>query len=259
MPKLNDKVSPLGYAPQCRNLFLIEAFNPYELLNRLTANIREILGMKIFLPENLRIVIEPRRSFTKVGFARGSYDPIERVITLYDNDWCRKTFIHELFHAISAFSRIPELQKVAGSERDFVEGLTEFFTGCILFMKYRECYNAWIESRYPVCAISYEENVRLFGATAQVLVSVSDFVKIYVYNPNVDWFEQYKKFLDSYNIDDFLINKPKKRVLPFYTLFVNMVVRALRRKACKKLVDEFMDLLYEAPISEVLNYSKMLV
>jgi len=188
----------LGYTPQCRTLFLIESFDLYEVLDRLVTHIREVLGMEVSPPENLRVVVEPRRSFT-----RGSYDPIRRILTLYDNDWCRKTFIHELFHAISAFSQIPELQKVAKLEKDFIEGLTEFFTGYVLFMKYRKCYNTCVESRYPVCAMSYEKDVKLFGATAQLLIPISDFAGIYVYNPNVNWFEQYRRFLDSYNMEDF--------------------------------------------------------
>jgi len=149
--------------------------------------------------------------------------------------WCRKTFIHELFHAISAFSRIPELWKIAKLESDFVEGLTEFFTGYVQYMKYRECYSAWIKSRYPVCAILYEKDVKLFGAIAQVLIPISDFAKIYV-------------FLDNYNMEDFLINKPKKkRKWPSRTLFENMIVKILREKAGENLVDEFRDLLYETP------------
>ena len=188
----------LGYTPQCRTLFLIESFDLYEVLDKLVTDIRKVLGMEVSPPENLRVVVEPRRSFT-----RGSYDLIRRIITLYDNDWCRKTFIHELFHAISAFSQIPELQKVAKLEKDFIEGLTEFFTGYVLFMKYRKCYNTCVESRYPVCAMSYEKDVKLFGATAQLLIPISDFAGIYVYNPNVNWFEQYRRFLDSYNMEDF--------------------------------------------------------
>ena len=162
--------------------------------------------------------------------------------------WCRKTFIHELFHAISAFSRIPELWKIAKLESDFVEGLTEFFTGYVQYMKYRECYSAWIKSRYPACAILYEKDVKLFGATAQVLIPISDFAKIYVYNPSIGWYEQYRRFLDNYNMEDFLINKPKKkRKWPSRTLFENIVVKILREKAGENLVDEFRDLLYETP------------
>lgn len=60
-------------------------------------------------------------------------------------------------------------------------------------------------------------------------------------------------------MEDFLINKPKKkRKWPPYTLFENIVVKILREKTGENLVDEFRDLLYEAPISEVLDYSSML-
>ncbi|RLF07144.1 MAG: hypothetical protein DRJ64_03560 [Thermoprotei archaeon] len=61
----------IGYTPQCRTLFLIKPFDLYEALDRLVTDIREVLGMEFFPPENLRVVVESRRSF-----ARGSYDPI---------------------------------------------------------------------------------------------------------------------------------------------------------------------------------------
>jgi len=90
--------------------------------------------------------------------------------------------------------------------------------------------------------------VKLFGATVQVLIPISDFAKIYVYNPSIDWYEQYRRFLDNYDMEDFLINKPKKkRKWPSRALFENMIVKILRKKAGENLVDEFRDLLYETP------------
>ena len=174
--------------------------------------------------------------------------------------------IHYVPDLVNSFIRSPkcgspDFEVVAGRgvyiaklERDIVEGLTEFFMGYVLYTRYWECYIAWIKSRYPVCAISYEKDVKLFGAIAQVLIPISDLAKIYVYNPSIDWYEQYRGFLDNYNMEDFLINKPKKkRKWPSRTLFENIIVKILREKACENLVGEFRDLLYEASISEVLN------
>jgi len=48
------------------------------------------------------------------------------------------------------------------------------------------CYAEWISERYLVCSISYESYVKLFGALAQVLVPLSDFIKLYVYDPNMN-------------------------------------------------------------------------
>jgi len=86
----------LGYAPLCRNLFLMEFFDLASLISRLVSEIEEVLGVRVFLPKGLKVEI-----VSGCPFARGRYDPLRRIITLCDNRWCRKTFIHEFFHATS--------------------------------------------------------------------------------------------------------------------------------------------------------------
>ncbi len=244
----------MGYAPPCRDLFLREISNLSNLLNRLLFDIKVILNVGVFPPKNLRVEFGPENPF-----ARGGYNPIRKSITLYGDDWCRKTLIHELFHAISTFSRIPELRRIYDRERAFVEGLTEFFTGYVLFTKYKDCYNEWIEGTYPVCTISYGGHVRLFGAVAQVLIPISDLAKIYVYNPSVDWFAEYRNFLNVHGLRDFLVQKPAgMRRESSCALFERMVGEAIRKKYGRGAINEFMDLLHEAPLSVVLDYSNML-
>ena len=248
-------------APPCYNFFIKDFLASYELRRKITErlliDIKEVLNTEIYKPDNLQIVIGSG-GYAR-GRYRGSYNPELGMIVLYGNNWCRKTLIHELLHAISAFTHVPGLQRIAMRVIYFNEGLTELLTGYILFTKYKECYNAWIEDRYSVCSISYKEDVRVLGAAAQMLISLSDFIKIYVYNPGANWNEQYHNFLDKYGMNDFLMNKPRKQARwPFSILFKMMVIDTLREKMGGKQVEEFRGLIEEAPLNVVLDYSKMI-
>ena len=131
----------LGFAPQCYYSFHLYALNNLdEVRDELIKVIENSLGLRVYPPEELRIVLVSvpiRRSPTAI--VRGGYDPIMKTIFLLDSTWCRKTFIHELLHSISYFSRVPELFEVLKREPDFVEGLTEFLTGYVLYSKYSNC------------------------------------------------------------------------------------------------------------------------
>ena len=89
------------------------------------------------------------------------------------------------------------------------------------------------------------------------MIPIHDFVKLYVYDPNVDWFDEYEKFLNRYGLEDFLINKPKRKI-PSVILLEDMVVKVLREKLGEEKVEEFRELLYEAPLDVVLDYSSMM-
>ncbi len=251
----------LGFAPQCYYSFYLYALNNLdEVRDELIKVIENSLGLRVYPPEELRIVLVSvpiRRSPTAI--VRGGYDPITKTIFLSDRTWCRKTFIHELLHAVSYFSRVPELFGVFNREYEFVEGLTEFLTGYVLYSRYSNCYAEWISKRYLVCSISYERYVRLFGALAHMLIPISDLIKLFVYDPNIDWFDEYNRFLNRYGLEDFLINKPKKkRKIPLETLLEDMVVKVLREKVGEEKVEQFRELRYEAPLDVVLDYSNMM-
>ena len=251
----------MGALPPCYYSFYLYALNNLdEVRDELIKVIESALGLRVYPPEELKIVpvsVPIRRSPTAI--VRGGYDPITKTVFLSDRSWCRKTFIHELLHAVSYFTRVPKLFEVSRRESDFVEGLTEFLTGYVLYSKYGNCYAEWISGKYFVCSISYEKYVKLFGALAQVLIPIHDFVKLYVYDPNVDWFNEYERFLNRYGLEDFLINKPrKKRKIPSVILLEDMVVKVLREKLGEEKVEEFRELLYEAPLDVVLDYSSMM-
>ncbi len=54
------------------------------------------------------------------------------------------TLVHELLHAISAFANVPELLEHVLKYKDrletLIEGLTEFLTGYIPYLKYHDRY-----------------------------------------------------------------------------------------------------------------------
>ena len=67
------------------------------------------------------------------------------------------------------------------------------------------------------------------------------------------------RFLNRYGLEDFLINKPKKkRKIPLETLLEDMVVKVLREKVGEEKVEQFRELRYEAPLDVVLDYSNMM-
>jgi len=66
-------------------------------------------------------------------------------------------------------------------------------------------------------------------------------------------------FLQRYGLGDFLVSKPrKKRKFPSIFLLGDMVVKMLREKVGEEGVEEFRELLYEAPLGVVLDYSSMM-
>jgi len=125
----------LGAVPPCYYSFYPYALNNLdEVRNELIKAIESTLGLRVYPPEELRVVpvsVPIRRSPTAI--VRGGYDPITKTVVLSDRSWCRKTFIHELLHAVSYFSRVPKLFEVFKRESDFVEGLTEFLTGYVVY------------------------------------------------------------------------------------------------------------------------------
>lgn len=249
----------LGIGPPCYYIFQEEAIETARLGERFILEIKEIFGFNIYPPANLKV--EVIRAFPKLYKGRvvyGKYDPLREMIVLFHGNFCRKTFIHEIFHSVSYFSRNPKLYEIDTSAKDLIEGLTEFLTGYMMFKKYKKCYDEWIMSNYPLCSISYENPVRLFGAIAQIFIPISDFLKIYLYNPNINWFDEYKKFLSCYGLEDFLFQKSRKKSkIPSSTFLGNIIMKTLHEKLGDQRVDEFRDLWYNAPRGVVLDYSTM--
>lgn len=224
-------------------------------INEIIDEIKQNLNTNIVLPQELEVKILPQYSRNQYGrIIRGGYNCETRILYLVGPLWCRKTVIHEILHASSSFSWHPQLCKKIRQEEEIVEGVTEFFTGYILYTKHRNCYQNWINRKYPACQISYEKYTRLFGAATQLYISLQDLINIYFYNPQINWYEEYENFLNKYGLNDFLFDK-KKKISAFITLRKE-IIRAVKTRVSKEKANEFIDLVDEAPLQIVLDYSK---
>ena len=225
--------------------------------NRLIQDVEEVFGIRVYpLPEVEFRISSYMSAVSSRGLVRGAYNPYTKTTILTDGAWCRKTFLHEILHSLSSFCRVHrsyELKKLCGSE--FSESLTEFFTGYVLYKKYRHCYDEWVREFNIICRVSYKPSVRLFGAAAQVLIPLSEFARIYFYDPGVDWLAVYGDFLNRHSLDDFLLNRPKG-VEPLI-LFEQAVRDAIRVKFGPEKLEEFEELRQRVSLDEVLDYSRM--
>ena len=236
--------------------FQEEACDLNKTIDVLVKDIGATFSTKILLPNDLGVDIIAFGHPCEVPGVRGAYVIEARKIVLCDYQWCRKTLIHELMHAASSFSNISQLSELNNKKYEIIEGLTELLTGYVLFTKYKDCYENWLESRYPICSMSYRRYVKLFGTITQVLIPIRDLIRIYVYNPNANWFEEYYNFLNCYNLDLLLIKRCNTK--NFYELIEKSALNIIRRNLGREGEKNFKELLYEAPLSEVLNYSTML-
>lgn len=245
-PTYDDRISP-----SCFHAFRnIVTYNPSEVLYEHLQLIYEVLsrnlGIDIHLSEVPTLML-PKRQIRPLTL--GWYDPSDKAIVLEPNG-CRKTLIHEILHSLSYFTREPQLAELMMKEKELIEGINEYFTGYILYMKYKQCYNFWVGQKYPACNISYERYVRLVGATIKTLVSIQDLAKIYFYDQNVIWSDAYSAFLEKYGLNDFIVNKPRK--IESFLLLKQSITKVLGEKA-----KEFEELLTQAPLEIILNYASI--
>ena len=222
-----------------------------NFLNRLVNETKDVLKMDIYLPSELEIEIEYLPEYYS-RFFKGGYDYMEKKLYLYGNNWCRKTVLHELLHAASFFTNVGELQLIYEKQERIIEGLTEFFTGYILFVKYRKCYDNWVNERYFVCTISYKVYVRLLGAIAQVLIPIHDLARLYFYNPNLNWYEVYEEFKKKHSLKEFF-----EVEFPRFPKLRKQFMDIIRRKLGDDEAERFKYLVDDALLNEVLDYSKM--
>lgn len=153
-------------------------------------------GIRIPLPASTRISEVPKsiwlNAFPNKRSARGLHLPSFGKILLHQHNWCRKTLIHEALHSLSAFN-------VRSDLRPYIflrEGITEFFTGYVLFRKYSKCYQAWKHETYPECKITYKRQARLWCAFCN-FISTKEVVKIYFWGPSISWRQCYNQFLNA--------------------------------------------------------------
>ena len=153
-------------------------------------------GIAISIPASTRIyeISKPiwPHAFPRWRSARGLHLPSFGKILLHQDNWCRKTLIHEALHSLSVFNVRSDLLRY----RFLCEGITEFLTGYILFRKYSKCYEAWRQERFAECKVTYKRQARLWCVFCN-FIGIKEVVKIYFWNPSISWQQNYNQFLDA--------------------------------------------------------------
>ena len=179
---------------------------------------------------------------------RGLYDPQIGKIILCQGEWCRETLIHETLHSLSFSSVRMDLRRTLLS---IFEGLTEFFTGYVMFKLYPECYDAWKASQYSFCSVTYAPSVKLWSAFCR-FISISELLKIYFWNGTSDWEASYDAFLSTIRQAGY------SRFDDFVRCPVPTVEGRLLDECLKNFGREKFRSVYEAPLQTVLDFTQML-
>ncbi|MCH8915849.1 MAG: hypothetical protein IIA82_08425 [Thaumarchaeota archaeon] len=144
--------------------------------------------------EELILEIDAMSLFRHTGITdfetRGCYKPSDGKIYLVRNKWCLETLIHETLHACSINSQDPELKRY----EQLFDGLTEFFTGYILFQEFKQCYTDCFSSFDQQCSMTYHNYTKLWIALCN-FVSLKNVIGIYFPTDKL-WDDEVKEFVN---------------------------------------------------------------
>lgn len=141
---------------------------------------------------------------------RGSYSYPMAVIFLHENgdmknSWCRTTFIHEILHSVSLYSRIWDaFPNIHSRHLLLVEGITESLTGYVLSKRHQDCYEEWKDDQQERCLISYKQSVRLWCSFFQI-VGIAELAAFYS-SPKSNFTEPWNQLIQSINTKGFKFN-----------------------------------------------------
>jgi len=123
---------------------------------------------------------------------RGCYIPNEGKIYLNKEKWCIETIIHETLHACSRTSESDQLERY----ESIYEGLTEFYTGYILFKEFGECYKNCFQTDFGrLCQMTYEDTTKLWVAFCN-FVGLSHTIGLY-FNTGKKWEDEVTDFVET--------------------------------------------------------------
>lgn len=105
---------------------------------------------------------------------KGAYVPMYGKTFLIKNMWCIETMIHETLHSCSRFSTDIYLAKYG----NWIEGLTEFLTGYIIFKEFQDCYTNCFLPKGQLCEITYGNYVKLWAGFCN-FISIKKTIPIY--------------------------------------------------------------------------------
>ena len=125
--------------------------------------ISKTLNIELVIPQEFRVVELSEEELEEIkgySYIRGEYLPENKTLYLQKGQWCIPTLVHELLHAGSYFSWEKELAELSDKIYAFIESLTEFLTGFILYKEYPTCYLNWINKYSEICRVEtfYEKD-----------------------------------------------------------------------------------------------------
>lgn len=240
----------------------------YILSEEFLEPIRSTLNMEVYIQSNppLRVkeCLNTEIQYYGATNCRGAYNPKTNEIWLIDSRWCRKTLIHETLHSLShfAYGRTTEI----GGVKLFNEGLTEFFTGWVMYNHYSHCYRIWLNglidicesckyrtsslNRCMFCSLSYEQELKVIWILVEN-ASIDDIVRLYVWEPGSNWRDIYRDFLEKYNIEDKLFVDSKLSYQNFTDRFLDALIDAFN------LNDEDVIETINEDIHNLIDYSRI--
>ena len=129
-------------------------------------------------PEELIFEIHPMDLVQHWGLIvpglRGYYVAKEGKTYLVKGNWCLETLIHETLHACSRPSLEPELKRYD----ELFDGLTEFYTGYILFQAFKECYTNCFVPAGQLCEMTNHDYTKLWAALCH-FISLRNTIRIF--------------------------------------------------------------------------------
>jgi len=179
---------------------------------------------------------------------RGLYDVATGKTILCRGNWCRETLIHETLHSFSFGSVRPDLGR---RYVNFFEGLTEFFSGYIMSIKYPDCYRAWKEQKHRECSVTYIPFVRLWAAFCR-FIRIQELLLIYFWDGTTYWEKKCADFTEAIHQAGY----------PDFDNFRNRPLPTVEAKIQEECLKNFGRVhfknIYESPLPELLDFNQVL-
>ena len=241
--------------PQCYYSFqnYVYAENLEKIvLEEMVSSIEKAFGIKVYLMEGVSV----HENEDMNPWAQAEYRVNEKAIYLKEGWWCKVGVIHELLHAVSFFVR-SRYADCASRFRPLIEVFTEFLTGYVIWKEHTRCFKNWLFKKHEICGMSYsslsfyEHAIRALATLCRI-ISVKEIVKLYVWDSTASFHTVYRRFLEEYGLPDFVGEAVYSK--DSISAFINAVEDLIRKHP---RCEELLDLMKEAPIEILLDFSRM--
>lgn len=164
----------------------------------------EIIVEHPSIPATARIIQLSAGELLKI-FTDYSADEIGRLDGLYEHGkvflnkgmWCVASIIHEALHACSLISLVGKENEPV---RPLYEGLTELYTGYILFKEFRNLYDfCWRGDTDVICQLRYYTTTGVWGTFCH-FVPMSETFRVYFYTGSRDLRATFDQFVERLHV-----------------------------------------------------------